>query len=227
MTGKIFINHRQNVRDRLMVSRKSLKDYELLEMLLFLAIPRRDTRGIAKLLMKKFGSLSNVLNADRDQLMGIDGIGTGTVSTMQLFHEILLRVMRDDLEKGVTKLDKPKTIEKYCRIRIGHLVHEEVLALFLNGSMRLVAEDVINSGNYSETKLYKNILITKATQNGATGIILVHNHPSGNSAPSAADIQITESLRDILDEVGIRLIDHIIVTRRKSFSFRSAGLLAK
>jgi DNA repair protein RadC len=228
MSNKMFSNHRQNVRDRFMTSSDSLRDYELLEMLLFLAIPRRDTRTIAKILMNKFGSLEDVMNADRDQLMGTDGIGINTVSTLHLFHEVLMRMMRDDIKKSKSiNLDKLKSVKKYCRVRIGHLVHEEVLALFLNGSMKLVAEDIINTGNYSETKLYKNILITKATQNGATGIILAHNHPSGDPKPSEADIITTGNLRNILGEVGIELLDHLIVTHSKVFSFLAAGLLLR
>jgi DNA repair protein RadC len=225
MTDRLLKGHRQNVRDRFMTSRESLKDYELLEMLLFLAIPRKDTRTMAKCLMEKFGSLSAVLNADRDQLRALEGLGDATVTALQLFHEILIRTMRSTLEKKTITLDKPKTVEKYCRVRLGHLVHEEILALFLNGSRKLVAEEIINSGNYSETKLYRNILITRATQNGATGIILVHNHPSGDPSPSSGDLEVTESLRDILRSVGIELIDHMIVTPSRSFSFRDVGLL--
>jgi DNA repair protein RadC len=222
-----FDNHRENVRKRFMTSRNSLGNYEVLEMLLFLAIPRKDTKAIAKLLLSKFGSLDNVLNADVDQLRDVKGIGNNAICTIQLFHEIILRITREELEDDMKtiSLDRPKLIEKYCIAKIGHLVHEEVLVLFLNGSMKLVAEDIIGSGNASEAKIYNNILITRATQNGATGIILVHNHPSGNAIPSEADIDITENLLDILRGVGLKFVDHMIVTRSKCFSFRKVGLL--
>jgi DNA repair protein RadC len=225
MTTKIFNNHRENVRNRFMISAGSLGDYELLEMLLFLAIPRKDTKALAKALLEKFGSLGSVLNADRDRLMDMRGLGKAVSTTVQLFHELVLRMLRDDVrDKNIEPL---RSLEKYCRIRIGHLVHEEVLALFLNGSLELVAEDIINSGDWSETKIYSNILITRATQNGARSIILAHNHPSGDPNPSRVDLETTRNLNDLLVRVGLELLDHLIVTPSKSFSFSGAGLLIR
>ncbi|MDR2077642.1 MAG: DNA repair protein RadC [Rickettsiales bacterium] len=221
----LAIGHRNNLRERFAISKKSLKDHELIEMLLFLAIPRRNTRNLAKLLLKKFGSLRDVLNADENQLISIDGIGNRTVEVIQLFHEMITRVMRDDTKAKLVKLDRLAAVEKYCKTRLGHLTHEEMLVLFLNNSMRLIGEDIINVGNQSEIRVYKNIVITKTTQNGASGIIIVHNHPSGDPNPSKADIEVTASLKDILEKVDIRLYDHLIVTRSQSFSFSKEGLL--
>lgn len=219
------MSHRQNLRQKFLISQKALKDYEILEMLLFLAIPRRDTKQIAKHLMSRFGSLCNVLNADKDQLMSIDGIGDGTVVTLQLIHEILCRAMLEDIKVKPIKIDSLGKVEKYCKVRIGHLVHEEMLVLFLDSRMCLITEEVINTGNHNEVKIYKNIIISKATQNGASGIILAHNHPSGNPEPSISDAKITKELENILYQLELRLYDHVIVSKNDVFSFNKAGLL--
>lgn len=219
------MSHRQNLRQKFLISQKSLKDYEILEMLLFLAIPRRDTRQMAKHLMLRFGSLSNVLNADKDQLISINGIGSGTVFILQLIHEVLCRAILEDIKVKPIKMDGLDKVEKYCKVRIGHLVHEEMLVLFLNNRMCLITEEVVNTGNHNEVKMYKNIIISKATQNGASGIILAHNHPSGNPEPSISDTRITRDLENILYQLELRLYDHIIVSKNDIFSFSKAGLL--
>lgn len=219
------MSHRQNLRQKFLISQKSLKDYEILEMLLFLAIPRRDTKQIAKHLMSRFGSLSNVLNADKDQLMSIDWIGSGTIVTLQLIHEILCRTMLEDIRIKPIKMDSLSKVEKYCKVRIGHLVREEMLVLFLDSRMCLITEEIINTGNHNEVKLYKNIIIAKATQNGASGIILAHNHPSGNPEPSISDVKITKDLENILYQLELRLYDHIVVSKNDIFSFNRVGLL--
>jgi DNA repair protein RadC len=214
------------MRERFAMAKKSLGDYELLEMLLFLAIPRKNTRDLAKMLMKKFGSLREVLNADENQLTSLDGIGSRAVEVIELFHEMIVRVERDDIgTRPIIRLDRLRAVEKYCRARLGYLTHEEMLVLFLSSSMGLMGEEIVNVGNQSEIRVYKNIIITRATQNGASGIIVVHNHPSDNPQPSEADIEVTAGLRDILEKVGLKLHDHLIVTRNHSFSFSREGLL--
>jgi DNA repair protein RadC len=227
-SNRLLEGHRGKMRARFMISGESLADYELLEMLLFLAIPRKDTRTMAKLLMEKFGSLSGVLNGDRDQLKTLDGIGDGVICTLQLVHEIILRIMKGGLTEGnkPISLARAKNLERYCMAKLGHLVHEEVMALFLSGSMKLLGEEILSSGNSSEVKLYSSILITRATQNGARRVVLAHNHPSGNFMPSEADISITGNISAILRSVGLKLVDHLIVTRSRCFSFRRIGVLS-
>lgn len=220
-----FTNHRQNLRKRFSISKESLPDYELLEMLLFLAIPRKDTKPLAKMLLKKFCSLDGVINADKDQLLSIDGIGEATVNLLQLIHEILVRIAIGDLKKSRLTLDNFGKVEKYCRTKIGGMVKEEMLVLFFNGRMELVNEEIINTGNHSEVKVYKNMIVAKATQNGACGIILVHNHPSGSCEPSLADIKVTKELKEILDQLELKLFDHIIVSNKGSYSFHKNKLV--
>lgn len=221
------MSHRQDLREEFNISRESLRDYEILEMLLFFAIPRRDTRKIAKELLKKFGSLDGVINADGEQLLSIGGLGKKTAHLLQLLGEIFRRILLKDLKKKpLPKIDTIGKVRRYCKTRIGHLTHEEMLVLFTNGRMNLVAEEILAKGDCSEVKIYKNTLLMRLIQNGARGIILVHNHPSGNPKPSPADIKITKDLNELLTRLDIRLHDHIIVSGGdKFFSFAAAGML--
>jgi DNA repair protein RadC len=217
--------HRKNMRGKFAKSECSPGDYELLEMFLFLPIPRKNTREIAKNLLRKFGNLNNVMNADRDRLLDVDGLGEVAVHSLRLFHEITLRISRAKLKESIVNLDRLAKVVKYCKIRLGHIPREETLALFLNNSMKLVGEASINIGTRSGVAISKSLLIARAELNGAAGVIIAHNHPSGNPNPSVEDLETTEEIRSVLESVGLKLVDHIIVAENKSFSFSSSGLL--
>lgn len=220
-----YKGHRQRIRERFTISQKSIPDYELLEMLLFLAFPRKDTKELSKILFKKFGNLQAIINADIEQLKDVKGIGESAIFIIRLFHEIHLRILKDNIFNKEIKLNSTEAVEKYCKASMGNLTHEQVLALFINNSSNLVAEEVINVGNVDEAKVCKNILISKATQNGAVGVILVHNHPSGSAKPSAEDKLLTLDIQRTLRQVDISLLDHIIVSKKETFSFSRNNLI--
>ena len=219
--------HRQRCREKFVSCRDSMKDYELVEMILFFAFPRRDTKKIAKILMDKFKNITNLINADVEQLKSLDGIGDSVICVLKLFQEVHLRMLKENIEEDDIKLNSIANVVKYCKSKIGHLVHEEVLILFIDNSGNLVYEDVISSGSVNEVIVYKNLIITKATQNGACGIIMVHNHPSGNSKPSQADIELTAEMHKLLKQVKMDLVDHIIVSRNDIYSFVERGMMNK
>lgn len=219
--------HRQRCREKFVSCRDSMKDYELIEMILFFAFPRKDTKNIAKILMDKFKNITNLINADVDQLKSVDGIGDSVICVLKLFQEVHLRMLKENIEEDDIKLNSIANVVKYCKSKIGHLVHEEVLILFIDNSGNLVYEDVISSGSVNEVNVYKNLIITKATQNGACGIIMVHNHPSGNSKPSQADIELTAEMYKLLKQVKMDLVDHIIVSRNNIYSFVERGMMNK
>lgn len=219
--------HRQRCRDKFVSCRDSMKDYELIEMILFFAFPRKDTKTIAKILMDKFKNITNLINADIDQLKSIDGIGDSVVCVLKLFQEVHLRMLKENIEDDNIKLNSTENVVKYCKSKIGHLVHEEVLILFVDNAGNLVYEDIISSGSADEVHVYKNLIITKATQNGACGIIMVHNHPSGNSKPSQADIDLTTEMYKLLQQVNMNLVDHIIVSRKDIYSFVASRVMKK
>lgn len=219
--------HRQRCREKFVSCRDSMKDYELIEMILFLAFPRRDTKNVAKILMDKFKNITNLINADIDQLKSVDGIGDSVICVLKLFQEVHLRMLKENIEEDNIKLNSTENVVKYCKSKIGHLVHEEVLILFIDNSGNLVYEDIISSGNADEVNVYKNLIITKATQNGACGIIMVHNHPSGSAKPSQADIELTTEMYKLLQQVNMSLVDHVIVSRNDIYSFVERGMINK
>ena len=219
--------HRQRCREKFVSCRDSMKDYELIEMILFFAFPRKDTKNIAKILMDKFKNITNLINADVDQLKSVNGIGDSVICVLKLFQEVHLRMLKENIEEDDIKLNSIANVVKYCKSKIGHLVHEEVLILFIDNSGNLVYEDVISSGSVNEVNVYKNLIITKATQNGACGILMVHNHPSGNSKPSQADIELTAEMYKLLKQVKMDLVDHIIVSRNDIYSFVERGMMNK
>ncbi|MDR0571559.1 MAG: DNA repair protein RadC [Rickettsiales bacterium] len=219
--------HRERLRNKFLVSKGSLLDYELVEMLLFSVFARKDTKELAKTLMNKFGNICGVINADEMQLLNIKGIGEGTILILKLAQEIHMRMLKDEMRRknNSIRLDSVSIISKYCKSRIGALVREQLLVLFINNDGILVADKILNMGDANEVKIYKNVIVSEATQNGATSIVVAHNHPSGNCKPSNGDIHSTEDLRSFLFQTNIDLLDHVIATKNKVFSFAENGML--
>ena len=217
--------HRQRLRKRFMANRDSLPDYELLEMLLFLAFTRKDTKDIAKTLLSKFKTLKHLINADENQLKSIENIGDSVICLIKLVQEIHLRILRDNIKPEEIKIKNIKSVIDYLKSKLGGMVTEYVLILFLNNDSKLVNEKIVSIGDLDSASVYKNMIITQATQNGSSNIIMVHNHPSGVAEPSDKDIQFTRELSFILSKVGIRLLDHIIVTKDDYFSFLETKII--
>lgn len=222
---KLNAGHRERLRERFMISRDSFQEYELLEMLLFLAFSRKDTKGLAKILLDKFKTLRNVILADENQLRSVDGIGDSVICLLKLFHEIHLRILKEEIKPEEIKLKNTESVVNYFRSKIGNMVTEYVLILFLNNNNEVVNEKIVASGDIDSVNVYKNMIITQATQNGSKSIIMVHNHPSGKANPSTNDINFTRELQDVLNKVNIKLVDHIIVSKNGHFSFVKNKLL--
>lgn len=226
-TDNLNIGHRQRLREKFISSKDSLNDYELLEMLLFLSNSRKDTRGMAKELINNFGSLNNVLDAGVDDLQKVPNIGLSNAIALKTIREVINRVLKNDIKQKSIQLNNSTKVEEYCKLSIGNSKNELIKVLFLNGKLDLVKDEIIGNGNINEVKLYKNILITKATQYGCSNIILVHNHPTNDVNPSVADIQLTIDLKELLSMVDMNLVDHIIVSKDYSLSMAKEGLMNK
>lgn len=221
------IGHRQRLREKFISSKDSLDDYELLEMLLFLSNSRKDTKGIAKELINNFGSLNNVLDARVEDLQKVPNIGLSNAIALKTVREVINRVLKNDIKQKGVQLNNSTKVEEYCKLSIGNSKNEVIKALFLNGKLDLVKDEIIGNGNINEVKLYKNVLIAKATQYGCCNIILVHNHPTNDVNPSVADIQLTIDLKELLSMVDMNLVDHIIVSKDYSLSMAKEGLMNK
>jgi len=217
--------HRERLRQRLRkTGEQGLADYELLEFLLFSALPRRDTKPIAKAMLQRFGSFSAALAAPRQRLKEIPGLSDNSIDILQAVHAAVIRYHRSGLaEKKV--LDSWNGVLDYLQAAMGHSEVEQFRVLFLDKKNGLIADEVQQTGTVDHTPVYPREVIRRALELSATAIILVHNHPSGDPNPSRADIEMTKTIVGIAEPLGIAVHDHIVVGHRANVSFRSLKLI--
>lgn len=225
MTKDLRAGHRQRLRQKFLISKESLNDYELLEMILFASNVRRDTKTLAKELIEHYGCLSNVLEADINDLELFNNMGSSNAVSIKCIKEIINRVLKKRITETAITFNNIDDVERYCVSTIGCEHIEKIKVLFLNSKFELKKEEFLGSGNAIEVKLYKNILVSKATQYSCHNIILVHNHPSGDPRPSEGDIELTIHLQELLNMMDMRIIDHMIVSKNKCFSMLKNGIL--
>jgi DNA repair protein RadC len=217
--------HRARMRERLLrAGPDALADHEMIEMLLFLALPRRDTKPIARLLLARFGSFANAIAAPLAELRGIEGLGEAGIAALKLTQAAAIRLSRAEI------LDRPvisnwDLLMTYLRTVVGRERVEQFRVLFLDTRNRLLADEAQAKGTVNHTPVYAREVVKRALELHATALILVHNHPSGDPTPSADDRHTTEDIRNATDAIGIALHDHVIVGNGEYFSFRQSGLL--
>ena len=219
-----YAGHRARLRERFLKSRGDLADYELIELLLFAAMPRRDVKPIAKALIKRFGSFAAVLNADLNALTEVSGIGETAAVSLLAVRAAAVRLLQDDVMNQPV-LSNWQSLMDYVRAAMGHAKNEQFRILFLNRKNVLIADELQQEGTVDHTPVYPREVIKRALDLGASALILVHNHPSGDSTPSQADINMTKDLRDAGDKLGIQLHDHIVVSKSGNTSFKALGVL--
>jgi DNA repair protein RadC len=220
-----YHDHRERLRERFReAGGASLRDYELLELLLFQAIPRIDTKPIAKALLQKFGSFGEVLGAPVPRLMEVNGIGERAAHHLKVVHAAAQRYLKEPVKQRPL-LDSWSSVIDYCRAAMGFEAIEQFRILFLDKRNTLIADEVQQSGTVDHTPVYPREVVKRALELGSTAIILVHNHPSGDPTPSRADITMTKSVIDIAKPLGITVHDHIIVGRNGHASLRSLQLI--
>lgn len=219
------LGHRKRLRDRLLKSGgDAIQDYELLEMALFAAMPRGDAKPLAKRLIDRFGGFAGSIAADQHTLRSVDGMGDAGIAALKVIEAAAQRLGRESV------IDKPvlsnwdKLID-YCRMQIGRSTREHFRILFLNRRNILIADEEQQSGTVDHTPVYPREVVKRALELGASAIILVHNHPSGDPEPSCGDIDMTHEVRDISSRLDIVLHDHIIISASGHRSFKSMGLL--
>jgi DNA repair protein RadC len=217
--------HRNRLKQRFMsCSQDVLPDYELLELLLFSAVPRRDTKPMAKLLLQRFGSFAEVINAPAERLKEVKGVGDSAVLQLRLVRAGALRLMKGGIMHQPVLSSWDAVIE-YCRAAMGFETREQFRILFLDKKNRLVADEVQQTGTVDHTPVYIREVVKRALELSASAIILVHNHPSGDPAPSRADIDMTNQIVAAARPLGIAVHDHLIVGRQGHASFRALKLL--
>ena len=216
--------HRQRLRDRFVDGGpEALPDYEL-ELVLFSAIPRRDTKQLAKQLIARFGSFAEVVTAPPDRLKEVKGVGDAAVLQLKLMRAGALRMMRTGVMQRPL-LSSWDAVLGYCRAAMGFEAREQFRILFLDKKNRLIADEVQQQGTVDHTPVYVREVVKRALELSSTAIILVHNHPSGDPTPSRADIDMTRHIIDAARPLGVAVHDHIIVGREGHASFRALKLI--
>ena len=220
-----YHGHRERLRERFHAAGPdALSDYELLELALFPALPRRDTKPLAKALLKTFGSFAEVIHAPVARLREIDGIGDASINQLKLIAAAVSRVAKGEVKQR-TALSSWNDVIDYCRTSMAFADKEQFRLLFLDKRNRLIADEVQQTGTVDHTPVYPREVIKRALELSATALILVHNHPSGDPTPSQADIQMTKAIVDIAAPLGISVHDHIIVGKNGHSSLKGMRLI--
>jgi DNA repair protein RadC len=217
--------HRQRLRERFRKGgADALPDYELLELVLFRALPRRDTKGIAKRLIAHFGSFAEVINAPEPRLKEVQDVGDSVVTELKLVRAAALRMMRGEIVQRPA-LSSWKQVLDYLLAAQSYEHREQLRILFLDKRNRLIADEVQQQGTVDHTPVYVREVVKRALELSATAIILVHNHPSGDPTPSRADIDMTKQIVASAAPLGISVHDHIIVGREGHASLKALRLI--
>lgn len=221
-----YLGHRERARERFKtVGGDALADYELLELLLHMIIPQRDTKALAKDLIARFGSFSEVLGASPQRLAEVKGLGETSITHLKVAQAVAQRYGRDHITTEKPILGAWSQLIDYCRSQMAYEKLEQFRILFLDKKNRLIADEVQQTGTVDHTPVYPREVIKRSLELSATALILVHNHPSGDPAPSSADVRMTKEIVDIAKPLGITVHDHIIVGKSGHASLRALKLM--
>jgi DNA repair protein RadC len=220
-----YVGHRERLRDRFTTAGPdAFPDYELLEMVLFRAIKRGDTKPLAKALIARFGSFAEVISAAPARLMEVKGCGPAVATELKLIQAAAVRLARGAVINRPA-LTSWNSIIEYCRTAMAFDEIESFRLLFMDKKNQLIADEVQQTGSVDHTPVYAREVIKRALELSATAIIMVHNHPSGDPTPSMADIDMTKRIIAAGDKLGILVQDHIIIARKGHVSFRNLQLI--
>jgi len=202
---------------------ENLPDYELLEVMLFTSNPRADVEALAEMLIDRFGSLAAVMSADTAALVGA-GLSTPAIAGVKFVREVALRFLRAQLQERPVVGSWDKLID-YCNARLAYSTIEEFHILFLDRKNALIRDEQLQRGTIDHIPVYPREVIKRALELGASALILVHNHPSGDPAPSGADIAVTKDIIKAAAPLGLTIHDHLIIGRGRHTSLRDLGLI--
>ncbi len=217
--------HRKRLREKLIKAGiDALSDYEVIEILLTLGTPRKDCKVLAKELMKKFGSIHEIIYADDNELLNFKGIGPNNIFGIKLAREIIKSFHKSKLMKR-KRIKSAGDIVDYMTSSMGYMKREMFKTVFLNVKNEILKVDDLFIGTVNESPVYPREIMRKVFIYNATSIIIVHNHPSGDVSPSKGDILVTEKIKNICNTMDISLLDHIIIGKDSYYSFAEEGLI--
>jgi DNA repair protein RadC len=219
-----YIGHRKRLKQKFKENSQVLEDYEILELLLGYCLPRKDTKPLAKELLSRFGSLKGVFHARPQELCQVQGLGQGVELFWLLLQEYWARLGREQLPRKQT-LSSPLAVLEAVRRRIGFSGKESFWLALVDNKNRLLDLVCVSQGTVDQACIYPREIFRPALENEASGIILVHNHPGGDPRPSVQDQELTRRLQGTGQELGLRVLDHLIVAEDSYYSFQEKGLL--
>jgi DNA repair protein RadC len=220
-----YEGHRNRLRQRFRErGPHALADYELLELILFRSIPRRDVKPLAKALIAEFGSLAEVIAAPISRLDAVRNLGTGAATDLKLIHATAQALTSGQVSEK-TVLSSWRQVLEYCRAAMAFEEREQFRILFLDKKNRLIRDEVQQVGTVDHTPVYPREVVKRALELSASAVILVHNHPSGDPSPSRADIEMTKTIIDVAEPLGIIVHDHIIIAREGHASLKGMQLI--
>jgi DNA repair protein RadC len=221
-----YLEHRRRLKEKFAeLGIGAFHDYEVLELLLTYAIPRRDVKPLAKNLLAQFGSLKGIMDAQSSDLKQVEGIGLHTALLIKLIKEVAALYLKERA-KEKAQISCTRELFDYCQTAMGGLKDEQFRVIYLDAQNRIIDAETIQEGIVNQAVVYPRKVLEKALRHKASAIILVHNHPSGHVKPSEADIRLTRTIQDTARMLDILVHDHIIVGENRFFSFREEGMMA-
>jgi DNA repair protein RadC len=220
-----YHGHRQRLRQRFLAAgSEAVSDYELIELVLFRAIPQRDLKPLAKELIAKFGSFAEAISAPPERLREVKGLGEAAITELKVVQAAATRLARGEVKQRPV-LSSWGNVLDYCRAAMAFADKEQLRVLFLDKRNQLIADELQQTGTVDHTPVYPRELVKRALELSATAIVLVHNHPSGDPAPSRADIEMTQAIIAIARPLGIAVHDHLIVGKDGHASLKAMKLI--
>ncbi|WP_395674596.1 DNA repair protein RadC [Phenylobacterium sp.] len=219
------LGHRERLRERAAAGgTAALPDYEVLELLLFRAIPRGDVKPLAKQLLTRFGSLAGVLGASLEELKTVKGVGAAVALDLKLVHEVGLRAAREAVVRRPV-ISSWSALLAYVKTALAHEAREQFRVLFLDKKNQLIADEVLGRGTVDHAPVYPREVVRRALELSASAVILLHNHPSGDPTPSSADVDMTRQVVEAARALRIAVHDHLVVGRDGVASLKALGLM--
>ncbi len=219
-----YYGHRKRLRNRLVDSPESLADYEILELILACVIPKGDTKPLAKRLLARFKTLAGVMAAPSEQLTETHGFGPTLASHWVLLNELSARISEEPMRQRMI-ITGPEIVAQAAMARLGNKPLEEFWAALVDNKNRVIAWERIAAGTVDRIAVFPRQVLTFALKHQAAGVLLVHNHPGGDPKPSREDVDLTRRMSSSSQELGLRILDHIVVTETEYYSFQEHGLL--
>lgn len=219
-----YLGHRERMRKRLAACPVFLSDYELVEVLLYYIFQRKNTRELAKKIIEHFGTIRNLVFSEKTDLEKIEGAGKSCITLFSVLREIFVRASLDEVRKSKIIASSSEVVNYYKNVFF-NMKHEQLRIMFLNSKNLLITEEILQEGTINQTAIYPRTIVHRAFELGAAAIIIVHNHPSGDSYPSRQDIIMTRALNDVTSKLDIVLLDHLIIGNNDVFSMKEHSII--